>query len=60
MKLTESGVVPLRISVVMMAFNSGVVPLGVAKAKGDDCGLSVPSLKVAVNVKLVLAALKVT
>jgi len=32
----------------------------VAKAKGEEWGLSVPSLKVAVRVKLVVAAVKVT
>ena len=41
------------------AVSVGVL-LVVEKAKGDDCGLSVPSIKIAVNVKLVVAAVKLT
>ena len=39
---------------------TGVVWLGGAKVKGDECGLSVPSPKLAVKVKLVVSALRDT
>ena len=58
LKPTVSGAEPLRALTVMTAFNA--VSLGMTKAKGADCRLSVPPLKAAARVKLVVLAVRDT
>ena len=59
-KATVSGVVPLTALAVRTACNATDGAMAAVKEKGAEWGLSVPSLKAAVRVKLVVAALRVT
>ena len=55
LKVTASGAVPLVGLAVTAACSGSTVPLGLVKAKGAECGLSVPLLNRAVSVKLVVS-----
>ena len=60
LKVTASGAIPLVGLAVTAACNGSTAPLGLVKAKGAEWGLSVPLLKAAVNVKLVVSAVRDT
>jgi hypothetical protein len=59
-KLADRGADPLKVVEVITAFKDVAVWLWTVKGNGVECGLSVPSLKAAVRVKLVVSLVSVT
>ena len=54
LRFTVKGTVPPKTSAVMLAW--GGAEVGLVKVNGEEWGLSVPLLKAAVSVKLVVSA----